>query len=54
LIEWPERMGVFTPPTRLEVRLKAPDEDTREVVLEAVGGGWAADLLRALKRLDSS
>lgn len=47
LVEWPERLGPFTPPRRLELALDfAGIEEAAGRVLRvrAVGGGWTAAL----------
>ncbi|KAM3568285.1 hypothetical protein VYU27_009589 [Nannochloropsis oceanica] len=49
LIEWPERLGSYTPTTRLEINLSALDENTRTVVIRGVGGGWADEVVRRLE-----
>ena len=50
LIEWPERLGSYLPPTRLEIRIHALDESSREVAIRPVGSGWPLDLLRTFRR----
>jgi len=55
LIEWPERLGKYTPEVRLEIHLRASDEETREVMIKSIGGagggegrGWTREVLLAL------
>jgi len=51
LIEWPERLGTYTPSTRLEINLSALDEETRTVVVRGVGGGWAGEVVGRLEEV---
>lgn len=41
LVEWPDRLGPFTPARRLEIILEAPDGGGRRLRWRGVGGGWA-------------
>lgn len=54
LIEWPERIGKYMPQVRMEVWLHAVDEETREIEVRAIGGGWARDVLQKALEIDSA
>ncbi|HKK36874.1 MAG TPA: tRNA (adenosine(37)-N6)-threonylcarbamoyltransferase complex ATPase subunit type 1 TsaE [Paracoccaceae bacterium] len=46
-VEWPDRLGPFRPPRRLEIALAFADADPeagRSLRAAGVGGGWAAAL----------
>lgn len=41
------------PPVRMEVWLHAVDEETREIEVRAIGGGWAREVLQKAVAIDS-
>ena len=50
LVEWPERLGPFWPPHRLEVIMSFPSgNDGRHVSLH--GSGWWNSRIRCLKKI---
>ncbi len=50
LIKWPQRLGAFTPATRIEMRknLTATGAEGQGVRVTALGGGWAKEIVEQL------
>jgi tRNA A37 threonylcarbamoyladenosine biosynthesis protein TsaE len=46
LVEWPERLGHFTPQQRLEIHISATTETMRDVTVIGYGDWWC-DAIRA-------
>jgi tRNA A37 threonylcarbamoyladenosine biosynthesis protein TsaE len=40
LVEWPERLGHFTPQQRLEIHITATNETMRDVTVIGYGDWW--------------
>jgi len=40
VVEWPDRLGSFTPPDRLDIEIRCGENEERHVSLSAHGEGW--------------